>query len=379
MHAPTDRPRQLVPRCPDRVQDLRALRVVCDRRRRRTDKQQVRVASVRDVPRERAEHTDRILELVPPRDLHHHRDVGDQRLLLQHLRPSLNASRRPVRARERRVGVHAIRQNPGGGQDRKRLLRILLRVLRREGVDRGADDRNAIARQPLPCESSSGEDEGVRAQDIATQEVPRVTSMIVGDVETDMTAPHHRRPRRAHRRRQPSRLRIVQDHDVRRMHKLRQLPRARRQRLLVHLALGVAQRPAVTGKPVQAVVDPLRDGEELRLPRDHRPACVDTRAATVTQQGAQHLDHTAALRGRVHIPDHATVQLACGLLDQAEQRLVLTRRKHRSEPLRGHRMHCLMVKCRYHAHISPHASTPAMSSVDRIPTGWPVCGFTATT
>ena len=108
-----------MPRYADRVQDLSALRVVCDRRGRRTDQQQVRVAAVRDMARERAEHTDRVLELIPPRDLHHHRDLGHQRLLLQHLRPSLNASRRPVRARERRVGVHAVRENRGGGQDGK--------------------------------------------------------------------------------------------------------------------------------------------------------------------------------------------------------------------------------------------------------------------
>jgi hypothetical protein len=89
--------------------------------------------------------------------------------------------------------------------------------------------------------------------------------MIVGDVEADVTAPHDRRPRLAHRRRQPGRLRIVQDHDVRRMHELRQLPRARRQRLLVDPALGVSQRAPVAGEPVQAIVYPLRDGEELRL------------------------------------------------------------------------------------------------------------------
>jgi hypothetical protein len=48
------------------------------------------------------------------------------------------------------------------------------------------------------------------------------------------------------------------------------------------------------------------------------------------------------------------------LLDQAEQRLVLARRKNRSEPLRRHRMDCLMVNCR-------HASPPADRDCGRSP------------
>ena len=102
---------------------------------------------------------------------------------------------------------------------------------------------------------------------------------------------------------------------------LRELARVRGQRPLVDLALGVAERTAVAVEAMQAVMDPLRDLEELRLPGDHRPARVDAGAAAVAEQRPQHLDDAAALRGRVDIPDHSAVQLPRGLLDQAEPAL----------------------------------------------------------
>ena len=102
----------------------------------------------------------------------------------------------------------------------------------------------------------------MRVEHIPTQEIPRLASMTVGDIETDVTAPDDGRPGLPHRRGQPSRLGIVQDHDVPRMHQPSELLRGPDQRPLVDLALGVAQRTAVSGEPVQAIVQPLRDGKE---------------------------------------------------------------------------------------------------------------------
>ena len=106
----------------------------------------------------------------------------------------------------------------------------------------------------------------MRIEHIPTQEIPCLVRMTVGDVETDVTAPDDGRPGLPHRRRQPSRLGIVQDHDVPRMHQSCELLRGPDQRLLVDLALGVAQGAAVSGESVQAIVQPLGDGKEWRLP-----------------------------------------------------------------------------------------------------------------
>src|SRR5207253_3218052 len=102
----------------------------------------------------------------------------------------------------------------------------------------------------FPRESRPGKYEHVRIQDIATQEIPGLTSMVVGGVETNVTTPHHRRPRLSHCLRQPGRLGIMQDHDVVRTHQLREALRTRRQGPLVNLALAVAQRAAVPGESV---------------------------------------------------------------------------------------------------------------------------------
>ncbi len=267
----------------------------------------MRGAATRDVLAERGQDADRILERVPARDLHDDRQVRHERLLLQHLRPPLDPPWGAVGARERRIGIDVIGEHPRGRHDRERLLASLLGVLRCEGVDRRADHGDPIPREPLPRESRSREYEHVRIQNVTAQEVPGLACALVGGVDTHVTAPHDGCSRLARGRRQAGRLRIVQDHHVLGMHQPRELLRARRQRRLVDLALGVAERAAVPHEPVQAVVDPLRDRKELGLARDHRPSRVDPGAATVTQQWPEHLDHPAALGGRVHVPDHATV------------------------------------------------------------------------
>ena len=72
---------------------------------------------------------------------------------------------------------------------------------------------------------------------------------------------------------------------------------------LVGGALGVAERPAVAGEAVQAVVQALGDVEELRVARDRHPARVEAGAAHVADQRPQHLRHAAAVRGGVDVPE----------------------------------------------------------------------------
>ena len=64
---------------------------------------------------------------------------------------------------------------------------------------------------------------------------------------------------------------------------------------LVDGALGLAQRPAVARRPVQAVVQALGEAEELGVAVDDHPAGVDAGAAHVADQRAQHLGDAAAV------------------------------------------------------------------------------------
>ena len=75
---------------------------------------------------------------------------------------------------------------------------------------------------------------------------------------------------------------------------------------LVTLVLGRAEVAAVSRRAVQAVVDTLRDCEELGVAFDHEPACVDPCAAGVGEQRLQHLGDAAAGSGRVDIQNRVT-------------------------------------------------------------------------
>ena len=69
--------------------------------------------------------------------------------------------------------------------------------------------------------------------------------------------------------------------------------------------LGGTERPAVPRIPVQAVVQALRDGEEVRLAIEHEPAVLDARSSPVREQGLEHLGDAATVGRRVHMPDRA--------------------------------------------------------------------------
>ena len=77
---------------------------------------------------------------------------------------------------------------------------------------------------------------------------------------------------------------------------------------LVDGALGLAQRPAVAGVAVQAVVQALGDAEELGVAADGDPSRVDADAAHVADERAQHLGDAAAMSGGVHVPERPPVQ-----------------------------------------------------------------------
>ena len=78
---------------------------------------------------------------------------------------------------------------------------------------------------------------------------------------------------------QARRLGVVEQHDVAGPHPRTDLGGIVPERLLVDLALGLAEIRSVPGRTVEGVVQPLRDLEELLVPFDHDPAGVDTDAA----------------------------------------------------------------------------------------------------
>ena len=127
-------------------------------------------------------------------------------------------------------------------------------------------------------------------------------------VRSDVAPPDDRRAEPPERRSEAGGLRIVQDDDVARPDQPVDLARIRAQRPFVRLGLGGAQRPAVARRPVQAVVDPLRDVEERRVSLDHEPSRRDAAAAGVAQQRLEQLGDAAADRRRVDVDHCARAQ-----------------------------------------------------------------------
>src|SRR5664280_2190305 len=80
-------------------------------------------------------------------------------------------------------------------------------------------------------------------------------------------------------------------------------------------ALGAAQWAAVARPAADAVVDPLGDGEEPRVPVDHQPPSVDAEPHAGRYQSAQHLGDAAGLGG-VDVPDGATEEALAGGIGQ---------------------------------------------------------------
>ena len=68
------------------------------------------------------------------------------------------------------------------------------------------------------------------------------------------------------------------------------------------LLLGT-ERAAVTGRPVNLVVQALGQGEEVRLAGDDGPPPVHAGALDVSEIDGEHLGHAAAEGRRVDVPD----------------------------------------------------------------------------
>ena len=102
--------------------------------------------------RKALDHADRILEPVPSRHLSQHPVAGGERTRLDRLGLAIHAARRAVGTLERGGRVTVLRCDACRAQYRRHGLSLERRVLRREGVDRGRDDREPGLVEVIPNE-----------------------------------------------------------------------------------------------------------------------------------------------------------------------------------------------------------------------------------
>ena len=81
----------------------------------------------------------------------------------------------------------------------------------------------------------------------------------------------------------------MEEDDVTGLDQLGEVAGAVLEDLFVFLLLGRPERPAVSGMPVELVVEALGDREELGSLAQHYPACVDSRIVRVWKEAAEHL------------------------------------------------------------------------------------------
>ena len=206
-------------------------------------------------------------------------------------------------------------------------------VLGREGVDRRGDDGDLGFVEPLPGVGRAREDVGIGPFHVAEEEVPRLARAVVGHVEADVRAPDDGHARLDQRRDHAGGLGVVQQHDVAGPHALREQVGVLGRDGLVDGPLGVAQRAAVAGEAVQAVVQALGDAEEVLVAADRHPARVDLHAARVADQRAQHLGDPATVRGGVDVPEDAIGQQLAPVRDRLLELRQALRREDVTEAL----------------------------------------------
>ena len=287
--------------------DHRPLGVVGDPAalRPRQDQVDLRIVEVALEHRQRAA---RILESVPAGDLGNDPGRGGNLLLLQQRGLALDPARGAVGANEHRRSGETVRGEADRPQDRVDALGLEVLVLRREGIDDRRHEPGLRPLEPFPEVLAPREDVGVGLLDVAAQEVPGAADELVGLVDSDVAAPDDLEPGPLHRRRQPSRLRVVQVDDVVGLAEANELGAGRRQGRLVEPARLLVEVTAVAGVAVEAVVDALGDGEELGCLAQHDPAGVDAGAANVGEQRPQHLRHAAATEGGADVPDRPPLE-----------------------------------------------------------------------
>jgi hypothetical protein len=189
-----------------------------------------------------------------------------------------------------------------GGQDRAHGAVGHGEVLRCERIDGRGNDGYPTRAQPWRDAGAAREDDRVRVQGVWPQERPRRPNERVGMVGPDMRSVDDRSPACSECGSQARGLRVVKDDDIPHSNPALQRCRVRRQSGLVYAALRLPQLHAVAGMPVEHVVNPFRQPEELRMGPDHGPPDVQVGSEPVRDEGAQELSNPASSRCRVDHP-----------------------------------------------------------------------------
>ena len=140
---------------------------------------------------------------------------------------------------------------------------------------------------------------------VGPEEVPGPPRRLVRLVAADVAAPHDPRADGGQLAGETGGLRVVEQDHVVASHEREELGRVAAEHRLVVPVLRLAEWAAVAGRPVQPVVEPLGDREEVGVAFDHDPAGVDADTPGVREQRLEQLGHATAGRGRVdveHLP-----------------------------------------------------------------------------
>ena len=146
----------------------------------------------------------------------------------------------------------------------------------------------------------------VRNLDVGAEERPGALRPLVRPIESHVATPNDTGPELDERSEEARRLRVVDEHDVAASNDAAQPLGILRRDPVVVRPLGSTESATVTWRAVEAVVNALRDREELRVAGDHDPIHLDSEPARIPEQGPEHLRDPSALRGRVHA-HHAPV------------------------------------------------------------------------
>src|SRR5512132_1755949 len=258
--------RQSLAAAADLREYLGALWIVGHARDRRPHEQQMSPGGL-GVIGERAQHPDRVLEPIPARDLADQRGVARDWTALDKLCAAPYPRLASVEAMKERAAVMVGFPDPDCGQDRPNGLGLEVLVLGREGVDGGRDDPDPAIVEALPDEPLAGEDVRVRVADVGPQKVPGRARELTGPVDADVAAPDGLDVRGDDVRHEAGRLRVVDVDDVAGPNEFGELAGG-----LADLSLRRPKRPTIALGLMQAVVDPLRDPEEVRVAGDGHPA-----------------------------------------------------------------------------------------------------------
>jgi hypothetical protein len=149
-----------------------------------------------------------------------------------------------------------------------------------------------------------------------------------------VTAPHDGGARSCEIGGEAGDLRVVKQDDVAWTDDREQLRGIGAQNVLVIPVLRFTERAAITESTVEAVVDALRDGEEIRVAVDDKPPRIDSDSTRVREECPQHLGDAPAGRRGVDVHHDSAREHVAGRSSELVKPFRALRPDERREPLR---------------------------------------------